>query len=80
MRTLLALCLALTLAGCASFDGRGLTPGVSNAAEVESVMGAPAEKRQVANGETWYYYPRQPYGRMTFVARIAPDGRLIALE
>jgi hypothetical protein len=80
MRTLLALCLALTLAGCASFDGRGLTPGVSNAAEVESVMGAPAEKRQAANGETWYFYPRQPYGRMTFVARIAPDGRLIALE
>jgi hypothetical protein len=80
MKTLLALCLALTLAGCASFDGRGLTPGVSNAAEVESVMGAPAEKRQAANGETWYFYPRQPYGRMTFVARIAPDGRLIALE
>jgi hypothetical protein len=80
MRTLAALGLALTLAGCASFDGRGLTPGVSNAAEVESVMGAPAEKRQVANGETWYYYPRQPYGRMTFVARIASDGRLIALE
>ena len=80
MRTLPALCLALLLAGCASFDGRGLMPGSSSAAEVESVMGAPAEKRQVANGETWYFYPRQPYGRMTFVARIAPDGRLIALE
>ena len=80
MKTLPALCLALILAGCASFDGRGLTPGVSNAAEVESVMGAPAERRKVANGETWYFYPRQPYGRMTFVARIAPDGRLIAVE
>jgi hypothetical protein len=80
MRTLPALCLALLLAGCASFDGRGLMPGSSSAAEVESVMGVPAEKRQVANGETWYFYPRQPYGRMTFVARIAPDGRLIALE
>src|SRR4030095_197486 len=80
MRTLAALGLALTLAGCASFDGRALTPGACNAAEVESAMVAPAEKRQVASGETWYYYPRQPYGRMTFVARIAPDGRLIALE
>lgn len=71
---------ALLLAGCASFDGRGLTPGVSSAAEVESVMGAPAEKRTVANGETWYFYPRQPYGRTTFVARIAPDSRLVAIE
>ena len=80
MRTLPAMCVALILAGCASFDGRGLTPGVSTAADVESVMGAPAEKRQGANGETWLFYPRQPFGRTTFVARIAPDGRLIAVE
>ena len=73
------LIAALILAGCASFDGRGLTPGQSTAADVESVMGAPAEKRQVA-GETWYFYPRQPYGRTTFVARLAADGRLIAVE
>ena len=65
MRMLAALGLAILLAGCASFDGRGLMPGQSTAADVESVMGAPAEKRQVANGETWYFYPRQPYGRMT---------------
>jgi len=79
MRTLPALCLALTLGACASWDGRGLMPGQSSAAEVESVMGSPAEKRQVA-GETWYFYPRQPYGRATFVARVAADGRLIAIE
>jgi hypothetical protein len=75
-----ALGLALALAACATFDGRGLTPGVSTAADVEAVMGAPAEKRQVAGGETWYFYPRQPYGRMTFVARMAPEGRLVAIE
>jgi hypothetical protein len=80
MKTIAALFAALTLAGCASFGGRGLTPGVSTAADVEGVMGAPAEKRQVAGGETWYFYPRQPYGRMTFVARLAPDGRLVAIE
>lgn len=79
MRTLLALCLALGLGACASFHGGGLTPGVSTSAEVERVMGVPAEKRQVA-GETWYFYPRQPYGRKTFVARVAPDGRLLAIE
>jgi outer membrane protein assembly factor BamE (lipoprotein component of BamABCDE complex) len=75
----LLLLALLLLAGCASFDGRGLAPGQSTAADVEKVMGAPAEKRQVGN-ETWYYYPRQPFGRKTFVARIAPDGRLVALE
>jgi hypothetical protein len=66
-------------AGCASFDGRGLTPGQSTVSDVERVMGAPADKRQVA-GETWYYYPRQPFGRKTFVARVSADGRLVAVE
>ena len=75
----LAVALSLALAGCASFDGRGLTPGVSTAADVERVMGTPAERREVA-GESWYYYSRQPYGRKTFVARMGADGRLVALE
>jgi hypothetical protein len=73
------IALSLALAGCASFDGRGLQPGQSSAADVERVMGAPADKRQVG-AETWYFYPRQPYGRVTYVARVAPDGRLVALE
>jgi hypothetical protein len=79
MKSVLALCGAVLLSACASFDGRGLVPGQSTAAEVEGVMGAPAEKRQVA-GETWYYYPRQPYGRQTYVARLAADGRLVRIE
>jgi hypothetical protein len=77
MRAILAI--ALLLGGCASFDGRGLAPGQSTSADVERLMGAPAERRQVS-GETWLYYPRQPFGRTTFVARVAPDGRLVALE
>jgi hypothetical protein len=79
MRRVLAFCVAVLLSACASFDGRGLLPGQSTAADVERVMGAPAERRQVA-GETWYYYPRQPYGRQTYVARIAADGRLVRVE
>ena len=42
-------------------------------------MGAAAEKRQVG-AETWYFYPRQPYGRVMYVARVGSDGRLAALE
>ena len=79
-RLLILPIAALLLAACASFDGYNLTPGQSSAEEVEKVMGAPAEKRAGPGGETWYYYPRQPYGRKTFVARIAQDGRLVALE
>lgn len=72
--------LAVLLAGCASFDGRGLAPGQSTAEEVDRLMGPAADKRAGPGGETWFYYPRQPGGRMTFVARIAPGGKLIAVE
>jgi hypothetical protein len=77
MRGLLLLLLA---AGCASYDGRGLVPGQSSAAEVEAVMGPAADKRPAAGGETVYYYPSLPFGYATYAARIAPDGKLIALE
>ena len=43
-------------------------------------MGTPAERRPMAGSETWFYYPRQPYGRVTYVARLSADGRLVALE
>jgi hypothetical protein len=72
--------LLLMLAGCASFEGRGLLPGQSTAAEVEAVMGHAADKRVGAGGETVYYFPRLPWGYATYAARIAPDGKLVALE
>lgn len=79
MKLVLALCAAAGLAGCASFDGHNLQAGASTLADVERVMGGAADKRQMGS-ETWYYYPRQPFGRKTFVARIAPDGKLAAIE
>jgi hypothetical protein len=78
MRALLVLGTFLVLAGCASFSGWGLNTG-STATDVERVMGTPVERRQVG-GETWLYFPRQPYGRKVFVARLGADGRLIAIE
>lgn len=81
MRTHFAvLLLAAASAGCASYAGRGLVPGQSSAEQVEAVMGPAAERRKFASGETALYYPRQPFGRQTFVARIGPDGRLLAIE
>src|SRR3989441_3406705 len=78
MKFLLATIAVPILAGCASFDGRGLAPGTP-AAEVERVMGPAADKR-VHDGETWLYFPRQPYGQATYVAHIARARRLIAIE
>jgi hypothetical protein len=75
MRWILVLAVVLA-AGCAS----SLVPGRSTLADVEHAMGAPADKRINANGETVYYYPRLPWGYATYAARIAPDGRLVALE
>jgi hypothetical protein len=70
--------LALALAGCATWHD--LTPGQSTLADVEAVMGRAAEQRMRPDGETWLYYPKQPFGRKTFVARVAPGGKLIAVE
>lgn len=80
MKLSYALVLAIALAGCASYDGRGLVPGRSTAAEVEALMGPAAYRRPGAGGETVHYYSRQPFGRQIFAARIGPDGKLIAIE
>jgi hypothetical protein len=74
------IAIFLLLAGCASFEGRGLVPGQSTAADVEAVMGRAAEKRPAAGGETVYYFPRLPWGYATYAARIASDGKLVSLE
>ena len=84
MRTLLAPAIALVLvvlvAACASYDGRGLVPGQSTAAQVEALMGRPAERITNAGGETVWFYPHAPAGRDSFAVRMRPDGALIAVE
>jgi hypothetical protein len=70
--------LALLLAACASYGD--LTPGESTLADIEGVMGRAAEQHARSNGETCLYYPKQPFGRKMLVARVAPDGKLIAVE
>ena len=78
-RPLLPVLMAVLVsaAGCASY--RTLTPAQSTLADVEATLGAPAERRQVG-AETWLYYPKQPFGRKVQVARVSPDGKLIAVE
>lgn len=76
-----ALLLAWTLAGCASFnDGGSLLPGRSSAAEVEAVMGKPAEVQELAGGQQLWFYPRGRYLRQTHAARLGPDRVLMGVE
>lgn len=77
---LLASLLVLLVSGCASFSGSSLVPGQSTAAEVEALMGAPAERIQLPDGDTNWYYPRQPSGRTMFAVRMAPGGIMRSRE
>jgi hypothetical protein len=70
----------LVLAGCAGYSGHSLAPGQSTAAEVEAAMGKPALVREAPGGEKVYWYPRFPFGRESFAARISPEGRLVSIE
>ena len=77
MKRLLFLAAAAALAGCGSL--RPVEPGMSTA-QLESAMGPAADKRVHSDGETWYYYPKQPHGLAMFVARVDRDGKVIAVE
>ncbi|MBE0612286.1 MAG: hypothetical protein IH604_01335 [Burkholderiales bacterium] len=73
LRNLIAIIL---LGGCASYSGSALKPGESRLEQVELLMGQPAQRWQDADGSMQLAYPRGPMGFHTFMARIAPDGRL----
>jgi hypothetical protein len=74
----LAALAAVIAAGCAGTQS--LVPGQSSAADVQAALGAPAQQRERPDGETWLYYPNQPFGRKVLVARLSPGGKLLALE
>jgi hypothetical protein len=40
----------------------------------------PAATRPASAGETWRYFPDQPFGRKVLVERVAADGKRIAVE
>jgi hypothetical protein len=79
MRGAIAI-LLLLMAGCASYDGRGLRPGESRGEDAVALMGAPALRWQDADGAQQFAYPRGPAGFHTFMVHLAPDGRLRLIE
>lgn len=69
----------LLLAACASYSGRGLQPGIARVAEVIAVMGEPAMRWRDPDGSEQLAFPRGPDGVHTFMAFVAPDGRLLRI-
>ena len=81
MRSILAgLLVTALLAGCASYSGIGLVAGASTGADVEALMGQPAESLARPDGGRVLYYPRGPLGRDMFAVLLGVDGRLQAVE
>lgn len=77
----IATCLAAgLLSGCASYSGSGLVTGKSTAAEVEALMGKPAERVERTGGGSVLYYPRGPAGRETYAVSIGADGKVQSVE
>ena len=66
--------------GCASFDGRGLVPGKSTEAEVEALMGVPAQQLSLPGGDTALYFSRLPEGRAVYLVTVGPDGVMRSIE
>ena len=81
MRTILmGVFLALLVGGCASYDGRGLTPGSSNAQQAEELMGPAALRVTQPDGSTVLYFPRGPEGRHTYAVTVGPDGKMRSID
>ena len=76
---LLGLTFLALLAGCASYSGRGLKPGIASETEVKNVMGEPAATWEMPVGSVWAY-PRGPLGLETFLVRFNESGKLVLIE
>ena len=79
MRTVLLAAL-IAVAGCVSFDGRGLVPGSTTVAQVEAAMGAPDARVAKPDGSSVLYYSRNPIGRHSYAVTVGPDGVLRSIE
>ncbi len=72
--------LAMLVAACASYSGRGLVPGVAGIDEVIRVMGEPPMRWREADGTSLLAYPRGPMGTSTYMVLIGTDGKLQRIE
>lgn len=74
-----AVLLAALLGACATGEPP-LVAGSSTRAEVEARLGPPAERLPLADGEEAWFWPDQPYGRVTWAAVFDAAGTLRRFE
>ena len=72
-----ATCLLIVLGACAT---PALQPGVADEAQVRTALGSPALVLPDPGGGKHLAYPSGPAGTTTAMARLGPDGKLVALE
>lgn len=75
-----AAAIAALAGGCASYGGEGLIAGKSTLADVEALMGRPAEQIAERDGASVWFYPRGPEGRTTYAVVLGPDKVVRAVE
>ena len=80
MKRLFVLVATLLLSACAAYSGSGLKPGVATLSDVLATMGEPAMRWNDPDGRIQLAYPRGPMATQTFMAYIAPNGRLERIE
>ena len=80
MKQLSAMAFTALLAGCVSYGGHALVPGKSTAAEAQARLGEPAQRLQLANGDSALYFSRLPYGRAMYVVTVGSDGVMKSIE
>jgi hypothetical protein len=74
------LVAAAMLAGCAALGFHGLEAGRSSESDVRRALGEPARTYADADGSRQLAFTTGPAGTQTFMAFIAPDGRLTRLD
>lgn len=80
MKRFILFLFFITLGACASYDGRGLRPGISSIDEVQQLMGEAAFRWRASDGSERLFYPRGPHGVHTFMVKIDAAGRLASIE
>lgn len=72
--------LGVLVAGCASYDGRGLAVGRATETEVVRLMGTPAASWQDPDGRRQLAFTRGPAGLHTYMVILDPAGHLLRIE
>jgi hypothetical protein len=71
---------AVLVAGCGIMGLARLEPGKSTEADVRQALGEPARVYPRPDGSRQLAFPRGPAATQTYMAFVAPDGRLVRVE